>query len=197
MRNFERLYADLERRAGDYGVRVISRRLPPETPATFDGPTVTLDPGYDLESRCYYLAHALGSIAQWSTHTDATRAVFDEMHAAEESRAADPKRFDRAVAEHMAFEERSSEHAVWLLANLGHGWAVSSYTVFFRADMAAIEKYHRSGVAPVWKEFYPAWKEKSARGEVKIQPFEPRPIPEFRAITIPKQEVLREEDGEA
>src|SRR3954469_10736484 len=38
--DFGRLYADLGRRAGEYGVRVPSRRLPPETPAVFDGPTV-------------------------------------------------------------------------------------------------------------------------------------------------------------
>src|SRR4051794_30979885 len=73
---------------GGYGVRVIARRLPPETPAVFDGPTVALDPGYDLESRCFYLAHALGSIARWSTDTPGTRAVFNELHAAESSRDA-------------------------------------------------------------------------------------------------------------
>jgi hypothetical protein len=194
---FGRLYLDLDRRAGGYGVRVQSRALPAETPAVFDGSAVTLDPGYDPESRCYYLAHALGSIARWSTDTATTRAVFDEMHAAEESREADPGRFERAVAGHLAFEERSSGHAVWVLADLGHDWAVPGYTVFFRADLAAIGEYHRTGVAPVWREFYPAGKEKAARGEVTIRPFEPRPVPAFRAIPIPKQEVLREEDGKA
>jgi hypothetical protein len=192
---FERLSADLERRAGGYGVRVTPRHLGPETPAKFDGPTVALDPGCDPESRCYYLAHALGSIAQWSTHTDATRAAFDELHAAERSRQRDPGRFDRAVAEHLAFEERSSGHAVWLLADVGHAWAVPGYTTFFRADLAAIGEYHRTGVAPVWREYYPAWREKAARGEVTIQPFEPLPVPAFRAIPIPTQEVIREEDG--
>lgn len=125
------------------------------------------------------------------------RAVFDEMHEAEASREFEPARFERAVVEHLAFEERSSGHAAWLLTNLGHGWAVSEYTNFFRADMAAIAEYHRSGVAPVWREFYPPWKEKVARGEVKIEPFEPRSVPAFRAIPIPTQEVLREEDGKA
>src|SRR4051812_49971592 len=113
--DFGRLYADLERRAGDYGVRVGLRPLAPETPAEFDGPTVALDPGYDPESRCFYLAHALGSIAQWSTDTDATRSVFDEVHEAEASRESDPGRFDRAVAKHLAFEARSSAHAVRLI----------------------------------------------------------------------------------
>ena len=195
--DFGRLYADLGRRAGSHGVRVISRRLPPETPAVFDGPTVALDLGLDPESRCFYLAHALGSIAQWSTDTDRSRAVFDELHAAKAARAADPGRLDRAVAAHLGFEERSSGHAVWLLADVGHAWAVPGYTTFFRADLAAVVEYHRSGVAPVWREFYPAWKEKAARGGVKIEPFEPRPVPAFRAVPIPTQEVLREEDGEA
>jgi hypothetical protein len=174
-----------------------SRRLPPETPAVFDGPTVTLDPGYDPESRCYYLAHALGSIAQWSTDTAATRAVFDEVHAAEASREADPRRFERAVAGHLAFEERSSGHAVWLLADLGHDRAVPGYTTFFRADLAAVDEYHRTGAAPVRREFYPAWEEGVARGRVRVRPFDPRPVPAFRAVPIPRQEVLREEDGEA
>jgi hypothetical protein len=195
--DFGRLYAELSRRAGEYGVRVISRRLPPETPAKFDGPTVALDPGYDLESRCYYLAHALGSTAQWSADPSGTRAVFDELHAAERSRRADPARFERAVVEHLAFEERSSRHAVWLLMDVEHDWAVPGYTTFFRADLAAVAEYHRSGVAPVWREFYPKWKEKVARGEVTVEPFAPRPVLAFRAVPIPTQEVLREEDGEA
>jgi hypothetical protein len=195
--DFGRLFTDLCRRAGDYGVRVVSRALPPETPAAFDGPTVALDPGYDLESRCYYLAHALGSTCQWSTATAATHAVFNELHAAEASRRTDPGRFERAVVEHLAFEERSSGNAVWLLADVGHAGAVPGYTTFFRADLAAVEEYHRSGVAPVWREFYPAWKERVARGAVTVRPFEPRPVPAFRAIPIPEQDVLREQDGEA
>jgi hypothetical protein len=195
--DFDRLYTDLERRARGYGVRVRTRPLPAETPAAVDGPTIALDPGYDPESRCYYLAHALGSICQWTTHPDATRAVFDELHAAEESRRVDPDRFERAVAEHLAFEERSSGHAVWLLAEIGHGRAVPGYTTFFRADLAAVAEYHRTGVAPVWREFYPAWKDRVAGGDVKIRPFHPRPVPQFRAVPIPTQEVLREEDGEA
>ena len=193
--DFGRLYADLVGRAAGYGVRVESRRLPPETPAVFDGPTVAVDPGYDAESRCYYLAHALGSIARWAADPAGTRAVFDELHAAKDTRAADPGRFERAVAAHRAFEERSSGHAVWLLADLGHGWAIPTYTVFFRADLEAIERYHRTGVALVWRELYPEWKERAARGEVAVPPFDPRPVPDFRPVHIPTQEVVREEDG--
>jgi hypothetical protein len=194
--DFRRLHAELVERAGAYGVRVIDRSLPAETPAIFDGPTVALDPAYDAESRCHYLAHALGSIAQWATDGARSRAVFGELHAAEDARAADPERFDRAVAAHLAFEERSSGHAVWLLADIGHAWAVPAYTLFFRADLVAVAEYHRTGVAPVWREFFPRWKEKVARGEVEVRPFEPRPVPPFRAAPIPTQEVVREEDGE-
>lgn len=195
--DFERLYADLVDRAAEYGVRVESRSLPAETPAAFDGPIVALDPGYDLASRCYYLAHALGSTAQWSINTASSRAVFSELHAAEVVRAIDPGRFDRAVAAHLAFEERSSGHAVWLLADTGHAVAVPGYTVFFRADLTAVAELHRTGEAPVWREFFPAWKDRVARGELKIQPFVPRPVPIFRAVPIPTQDVIREEDGRA
>jgi hypothetical protein len=191
--DFERLKADLSRRAGSYGVRVLARALPRETPVIFDGPTVTIDPGYDSESQSYYLAHALGSVFQWSTAAAATRAVFDELHAAEDARGSE--RFEHAAAAHLAFEERSSGHGVWLLADLGHDRAVREYTTFFRADMAAIGEYHRTGTAPVWQEFYPAWKEKVAREGIELPPFEPRPVPPFRAIPIPKQKVFREEDG--
>jgi hypothetical protein len=193
---FGQLYADLADRAAEYGVRFGSKALPPETPAVFDGPTVTLDPSYDTESRCYYLAHALGSTVQWSTDFAGSRAVFDELRAAKGAPEADPGRFERAVAAHRAFEERSSGHAVWLLAELGHAWAVPGYTVFFRADLAAITEFHRTGVAPVWREFYPEWKRRAAGGEVEVRPFDPRPVPPFRPVRIPAQEVVREEDGQ-
>lgn len=194
-REFGRLYASLDQRARTFEIQVVLRQLAPETPAEFDGPTIVIDPGYDLESQCYYLAHALGSIAQWSIDSIRTRAVFDELHEAEASRDADPARFERAVTDHLAFEQRSSENAVWLLADLDQGWAIPGYTTFFRADLSAIEEFHRSGVAPVWREFYPAWKKKATCGEVVVRPFEPQPVPKFRAIRIPIQEVLREEDG--
>lgn len=195
--DFGRLLTDLTDRAAGYGVSVKDKALPPETPAVFDGPTVALDPATDVESRCHYLAHALGSIAQWCTDRAGTRAMYRELHRAEDAREADPARFDRAVAAHLAFEERSSGHAVWLLADAGHAWAVPAYTVFFRADLVAVAEYHRTGVAPVWREFFPRWKERVARGEVEVRPFDPRPVPAFRAVPIPTQEVMREEDGRA
>lgn len=191
--DFERMKADLKRRAESYAVRVLANSLPPETPAIFDGPTITIDPISDSESQSFYLAHALGSIYQWSTETTATQSIFDELHAAEGSRGSE--RFERAVAAHMAFEERTSGHAVWLLADLGHDRAVPEYTTFFRADMESIREYHRTGAAPIWREFFSAWKESVARERIEVQPFEPRPMQPFRAVPIPKQKVFREEDG--
>ena len=47
--DFGRLYADLDRRTGAYGVRVISRRLPPETPALFHGPPLACVPARFVE----------------------------------------------------------------------------------------------------------------------------------------------------
>ena len=100
------------------------------------------------------------------------------------------------MAAHRAFEERSSGHAVWLLADLGHGWAVPAYTVFFRADLAAMTAFHRTGTAPKWQEFYPAFADRVARGQVQVPPFDPRPVPNFRAAKIEHQDVVREEDGQ-
>ncbi|HEY2909718.1 MAG TPA: hypothetical protein VGI99_05705 [Gemmataceae bacterium] len=172
---------------------MLARSLPRETPAIFDGPTVTIDPGYDSESQSYYLAHALGSIFQWSTDAATSQAMFDELHAAAASRGSE--RYAHAVAAHLAFEERSSGHAVWLLADLGHKRAVPGYTTFFRADMAALRVYHQNGTAPVWSDFFPAWKKKVACEGIELPPFEPRPVHRFQAIPIPKQKVFREEDG--
>jgi hypothetical protein len=111
--------------------------------------------------------------------------------------APDPGRFGRALAAYLAFEEQSSGHAVWLLADLGHGWAVRGYTLFFQADLAAMTVFHQTGAAPKWPEFYPAFANQAARGEVQVPPFEPRPVPNFRAARIEHQDVVREEDGQA
>lgn len=190
---FGKLLADLEGRAGEYGVKVKERKLPPETPAEFDGPTVTLDPSYEASARCFYLAHALGSICQWSTDPGTARAVYGALRSAKEGKGA--RRLERALADYLAWEERSSRHAVWLLADLGHAGAVPDYTVFFRADLAAMAEFHRTGVAPVWGEFYPAFAARVAAGEVEAPPFDPLPVPPFQAVRIEHQEVVREEDG--
>lgn len=192
---FGELFTRLTDRAGGYGVQVREGELRPETPAVFDGPTVTVDPTCEAGARCFYLAHALGSIAQWSTDATAARVVYDGLRDAKEARQEQPRRFEPALADYLAFEERSSELAVWLLTDLGRGWAVPDYTLFFRADLAAMEEFHRTGVAPVWNDFYPAFAASAGRGEVPVRPFAPRPVPPFRAVRIEQQEVVREEDG--
>jgi hypothetical protein len=193
--NYDDLFSRLSTRAAAYGVRVKRDSLGPETPATFDGPTVTIDRSCEEDACCYYLAHALGSIFQWSSDTAGTRAVYGELRQAKAVRSKDPGRMETALDRYLAFEELSSDHAVWLLADLGRSDAIPGYTLFFRADLAAMAQLHRSGVAPIWREFYPAFKEAVARGELGVAPFVPRPILPFQAVRIDPQEVVREEDG--
>src|SRR6478735_1972722 len=107
-----------------HGIRVQSRSLGPERPGTFDGPSVTISPDYDRESRCFFLAHSLGSIAAWTADPERSQAVFDELRDAKETRDADPARFERARDDWSAFEEAASEYAVGLLGQVGHDWAV-------------------------------------------------------------------------
>ena len=71
---------------------------------------------------------------------------------------------------------------------------IEPYTVFFRADIEAMTIFHRTGKEPRWPDFFAEWKQKVARGEIQIVPFTPKPIPPFKPVTIPKQEVLQERD---
>src|SRR4051794_21185208 len=82
------LYDQLRTRAETYGVRTREAAFGPETAGTFDGLSVTMNEHYDPVERCFYLAHALGSIAQWGRDPKHAQAVFDELRAAK--RAKDP-----------------------------------------------------------------------------------------------------------
>jgi hypothetical protein len=187
------LYDRLRTRAETYGIRVREARLGPETAGTFDGLSVTMNDKYDPAERCFYLAHALGSIAQWGRDPKRAQAVFDELRAAK--RAKDAGRLARAIHDHRAFEDTSSDYAVWLLADLGRADAIPSYTTFARADIEAVTEFHRRGVAPVWRDFFGRWKEEAARGQRAVQPFTPRPVPAFRPVKIDTQEIIQERDG--
>jgi hypothetical protein len=192
----ESLDESLRAWAAAHGIRVLCRSLGPEKPGTFDGPSVTVSPDYDLESRCFFLAHSLGSIAVWTADADRSQAVFDELRDAKRAREADRARFERALDDWSAFEGAASESAVGLLGQVGHDWAVRSYTEFARADAEMMLAFHRHGRAPVWRDFFPAWRQRLARGEVDARPYKPRPVPDgFRPARMPKQEVFREEDG--
>lgn len=191
----DQLYDALSNRIEGYGVKVRSEPLGLERPAKFDGRSITLDPGFDLQSRCYYLVHAFGSIVQWSLDREESQRVFSELRAAKADKESRPDRFASALDRYLKFEQTSSEYAVWLLADTGHAWAVRSYTVFFRADLQAMAEFHRGGQAPVWREFFGEWKQRVARGQQEITPFEPRPVPPFEPASIPTEEVVQEVDG--
>ncbi len=186
------LFDDLRAYIERHGIGVVLRSMEIEKPGEFDGLTITINPNHDRESASYYLAHAFGSIVQWSTDFNRAQEVFDELRDAKRARGEDPARFDRALARYQRFEELSSEHAVWALVDSGHPQAVRSYTIFFRGDIEAMTIFHRSGKAPRWPEFYAAWKDRVDCGAIRLEPFTPRPFSPFQPVRIEKQEVLQE-----
>ena len=192
---FDKALATLRVRTADYGVAVRQQDLDAETPAVFDGPTITLNTGCDDESSCYYLVHSLGSIVEWSLGPEASAAVYDELRRAKKVKDREPQRFEAALARFLDFEEVASEYAVWILNDTGNAGLVDPYTVFARADADAMVQFHREGVAPVWREFFPRWKAQAARGERVIRPYRPRPVPPFVPARIRPQEVVQEVDG--
>jgi len=71
---------------------------------------------------------------------------------------------------------------------------VPAYTVFFRADTEAMTIFHRASKEPRWPDFFAEWKQRVERGEVRVEPFRPKPVSRFRPVRIEKQEVLQERD---
>jgi hypothetical protein len=183
--------------AGEHGIAVTDRVLGPETPGAFDGPTVTINPVYEPESQAFVLAHSLGSVVVWTLDQAQSRATYDALRGAKRDRDGNHDRFEEALDAWAAHEEAASEYAVGLLAEVGHDWAVLAYTEFARADLEMMLEFHRRGRGPVWREFFPDWRQRLARGEVVVRPYAPRPTPHgFRPVHhIPPQEVFREEDG--
>jgi hypothetical protein len=197
------LFEDLECFITSRGVQVRRRKMEVEKPGEFDGPNITINPKHDRDASCFYLAHSFGSIYQWSTDFEHARKVFDGLRdakrsVAEVSREADAdgtrSRFEEALEAWRLFEQTSSEHAVGVLAEIGHNESIDSYTVFFRADIEAMTVFHRTGKEPRWPDFFAEWKRKVARGDVRIEPFRPKPVTRFRPVRIEKQEVLQERD---
>lgn len=162
-----------------------------EKPGVFDGPTITINPKHDQEAASFYLAHSFGSISQWSTNFERAQTIFDELR---DSKKRQGERFETALKAWRLFEQTSSDHAVWVLEHVGHAEAIPPYTVFFRADIEAMTVFHRTGKEPPWPDFFAAWKEKVGRGEIRIDPFRPKPVARFRPVRIEKQEVLQERD---
>ena len=165
-----------------------------EKPGEFDGLTITINPKHDATAASYYLAHAFGSIVQWSTATDMARRVYDGLRTAKKRRSEDPTRFEQALTRYRIFEQTSSEHAVWMLDRIGHSDVVADYTTFFRADIEAMTIFHRTGKEPPWPEFYADWKQRVEAGEIRIDPFTPKPFSSFQPRRIEYQEVFQERD---
>src|SRR4051794_35780827 len=170
--SFERTYQAGRHWAASRGIAIREERLKADKAGEFDGLAVTLNAAYGAEERTYYLVHALGSIVRWSRSRPAVQQMFDELRAAKEHRD-DAGRLERAIERYRTFEVESSEFAVWLLAELGHGDVVPAYTNFMRADLEALTEFHRTGRAPVWRDFFARWNEEVARGV--------RTVPAFRA----------------
>ena len=78
----ENLYSDLVKCASRYGIAVSEVKLDDEIPGEFDGPTIKLNQDYDATERAFYLAHSVGSIAQWCLHRERTQQTFAALRAA-------------------------------------------------------------------------------------------------------------------
>ena len=90
MSRFEHLFHDLQRSITGYGVRVPLETMDIEKPGEFDGLSITINPLHDAQPRSYYLAHAFGSIIQWSTDFKEAQKVFQELRTSAERRQGGP-----------------------------------------------------------------------------------------------------------
>ncbi|MBV9122327.1 MAG: hypothetical protein JO112_03065 [Planctomycetes bacterium] len=197
MVDFHQLYQDARRRAESHGIQVREESLGPEKAGQFDGLSITINPSFNPQDRCFYLVHALGSIVRWSLDPDQCQALFQELRDAKRHRRQDPGRLEQAVAGWCAFEEAASEYGVWLLADLGHAEAIPAYTNFFRADQEAMVQLHRHGSAPDWPEFFARWNQEVAAGARGVRPYQPNPVPSFQPVAFREQEVIQEKDDKS
>jgi hypothetical protein len=173
------------------GIEVQQRSLSSEKAGEFNGVRVVMNGDYDTEQRLYYLTHAVGSIVLWSQDVSAVQRMFDELREAKKTKGADSQRLQQAIERYRAFEIESSELAVWLFEALGHSTVIVSYTNFMRADLEAMTEFHRTGRAPVWRDFFDAWNADVANGRRTVDFFTPKPILPFRPVEIQNQEILQ------
>jgi hypothetical protein len=186
------VYDRLKERIESFGVAVLTSRLGLETTGVFDGLSITTNTAYDLETRCYNIAHSFGHLAQWSLDYPGCRRLYEKLHAAKANKSADPAALGRALQAFRRYEEEASQYATWLLLNTDNALAVPTFTNFARADIEAIVAFHRDDVAPVWHSFFADWNAKIARRELELLPFEPKPVSPFTPVPIAPQEVIRE-----
>jgi hypothetical protein len=192
----EAVERDLFGWAESRGIKVSLRRLAAGKAGEFNGVSATVNSDYAVDERCWYFAHALGSIVRWSLSRDAIQAMFNELRDARKQRDADPARLEKAIEQYRAFEIEASELAVWLFGELGHMEVIGAYTTFMRADLEALTIFHRTGKAPVWRDFFADWKRGVADGRIEVVPFRSKPIPAFVPVRIENQEILQRQPGE-
>jgi hypothetical protein len=190
--NWSIVYDRLKARIESFGTAVIARRLGLETTGIFDGLSITTNTGYDLETRCYNIAHSFGHIVQWSVDQPRCQALYNQLHAAKANKIADPEALHRALKGFRQYEEEASQYATWLLTVTGNAEAIPTFVNFSRADMEAIVAFHRDGAAPVWHRFFADWKAQAAQQELPVPAFEAKPIPRFTPVHIAAQEVIQE-----
>lgn len=189
--SFHQLESAIECFAATCGIHVSHGELPPGTVGEFTGTTVTMNSTYPVDERVYYLVHALGSIVLWSLDRQAVQRMFDQLRAAKEHKDRDPAELERRIRAFRDFETESSELGASMLSELGFPEAVGSYTNFMRADLESITQFHRTGTAPVWREFFARWNDDVAAGRRTVEPYTPRPVPGFQAVPIERQEILQ------
>ena len=165
--------------------------MEPGKAGEFKGISVVMNSSYDVEEQTYYLVHALGSIVRWSLSHQDVQKMFNELRDAK--KGDDRGRLERAIDHYRGFEIESSEFAVWLLAELGHAEVAPSYSNFMRADLEALTEFHRTGKAPVWRDFFSRWNEEVVAGHRQLPSFSPKQIPDFRPCETEKQEILQQQ----
>jgi hypothetical protein len=189
--DWQTVFARLERRVKDAGVTVRREVLGPETTGIFDGRRITMNATCDLETQCHNMGHAFGHIIQWSLHEQECQTLYDNLYRAKDRRAYAPQKLEQALSAFREYEEEASQYAAGLLLEVDCAWAIPAFALFARADIEAIVSYHRTGVAPIWDEFFATWREQVRLGTIRVAPFEPLPIPTFTPIGIAPQEVVR------
>src|SRR5712692_298866 len=91
------VYERLKARIESHGVAVLARRLGLDTTGVFDGLSITTNTAYDLETRCYNIAHSLGHIVQWSSEYPRFKRLYDTLHAAKANKQAEPAALEQAL----------------------------------------------------------------------------------------------------
>jgi len=174
-----------------HGIVVTEGALPPEKAGEFTGRRVLMNREFSSQDRIFYLTHAVGSIVIWSRDNRDVQQMFTELREAKKDRESQPNRLKQAIDRYRAFEIHSSELAIGLLHECQCSDLIGPYTNFMRADLEAMTEFHRTGKAPVWRDFFSRWNEDVAAGRRHLEPFQVQPIPEFEPVEFEKQEILQ------